>query len=85
MGCNCNKKTLKELEKYSDNEETFDEKKNILIKAVEFILQILFGILMAVIFIIMAIPMILYVTFCLIFNFTPSVRLIDFRKKPNKR
>lgn len=85
MGCNCNKKTIKKLEKYSDNDETFDDKKNIFTKVVEFILQILFGILMAVIFIIMAIPMILYVTFCLIFNLTPSVRLIDIRKKKNKR
>lgn len=85
MGCNCGKKNLSNISKYTDDGRDFNENKGLLSKVIEFTLQIMFGILMAAIFIIMAIPMIVYVVFCLIFNLTPSVRLKDFRKLFNNR
>lgn len=85
MGCNCGKKNLSNISKYTDNGDDFNENKGILSKITEFMLQLLFGILIAAIFIVMAIPMIVYVVFCLIFNLTPSVRLRDFRKLFNNR
>lgn len=85
MGCNCGKKNLSNISKYTDDGGDFNENKGLLSKVTEFTLQIMFGILMAAIFIIMAVPMIVYVVFCLIFNLTPSVRLKDFRKLFNNR
>lgn len=85
MGCNCGKKNLSNISKYTDDGSDFNENKGVLPKVTEFILQIMFGILMAAIFIVMAVPMMIYVVFCLIFNLTPSVRLRDFRKLFNNR
>lgn len=84
MGCNCGKKKLNNISKYSDDGQDFNEKEGIVVKIIEGVLQTLFGILMAIIFIVMAVPMIIYVIFCLILNLTPSVRLKDFRKLFNK-
>ena len=84
MGCNCGKKKLNRISKYTDDGQDFNEDGGIIVKAVQLMVQIMFGILMAIIFIVMAVPMIAYVIFCLVFNLTPSVRLRDFRKLFNK-
>lgn len=84
MGCNCGKKNLSNISKYTDDGKDFNEDNGIIVKATQFLIQLMFGILMAIIFIVMAVPMILYVVFCLIFNLTPSLRLRDFRKLFNK-
>jgi hypothetical protein len=84
MGCNCGKKNLNRISKYTDDGQDFNEDGGIIVKAVQGMVQIMFGILMAIIFIVMAVPMIAYVIFCLVFNLTPSVRLRDFRKLFNK-
>lgn len=72
MGCNC-KKTYNKLEKYSDNK--INNNKGIINNILNLILQIGFGILIACLFIIIIIPIIVYITICLIIGKEPSIRI----------
>jgi hypothetical protein len=89
MGCNC-KKTYDKLKKVADNREEIEEEENeinqnIVNRVASFISQIAFGIIAAFVFIIVVIPLVLYITGCIILGKDPTVKIINpnniFKKK----
>jgi len=76
MACNCKKK-YDAIEPYSDEHipGQTEEKDNIFTKIFAFLIGLPFGILCAVLIIIMAIPVTLYVAGCTIFGVQPSFKL----------
>ena len=85
MGCGCGKKKLDEIDKkYGDGGVETTSKTNLFVRIIEFILQMLFGILCAVIIIVMMIPMLAYVIICMIFGKQPSFRIKNLSKYLNK-
>ncbi len=85
MGCNC-KKNYDALEPFSDEhiEGQGEKKESILRKIVMFLLRIPFGILCAALFIIMAVPFLIFVAICVIFGVQPRLKLkLPLRKKKN--
>lgn len=85
MGCNCGKNKIKQInEKYGDgNDET--RKANPLVKIFEFIMQIAFGILCGAIIIVMIVPMLIYIIFCLMFGKEASFRIKNLNKYWNNK
>lgn len=85
MGCNC-KKNYDAMSPYSD-EPIFENNgkfSSMLSKFFTFLLSIPFGILCAALFIVMAVPVVIYVTICVIFGVQPHFNLkLPFRKKKN--
>jgi hypothetical protein len=77
MGCNCKKTVDKINEKYGDGGKDIN-KINPFLKILHFIMQILFGILCGAIIIVMIVPMLVYVIFCLMFGKQATFRI----KKP---
>lgn len=85
MACNC-KKNYDALEPFSDEhiDGNGEEKEGILRKIIMFLLRIPFGILCAALFIIMAVPFLIFVAICVIFGVQPRVNLkLPMRKKKN--
>ena len=85
MGCNC-KKNYDALEPFSDEhiEGQGEKKESILRKIVMFLLRIPFGILCAALFIIMAVPFLIFVAICVLFSVQPRLKLkLPLRKKKN--
>lgn len=85
MGCNCKKQTYDKLKKYADNREEIEKEEeelnqNIINKIALFITQIVFGIIAAAIFIVVAIPLILYIVFCILTGRQPIITI----KNPKK-
>ena len=79
MGCNC-KKTIDNINvKYGDGGKV-DRKTNPFVKILQFILQIAFGILCGAIIIVLAIPMLAYIIFCMMFGKQPSFRIKNLNK-----
>ena len=76
MACNC-KKNYDALEPFSDEhiDGQEDKKDSILRKFILFLLRIPFGILCAALFIIMAVPFLIFVAICVIFGVQPRVKL----------
>ncbi len=76
MACNCKKK-YDAIEPYSDEhiDGQSEEKTNIFNKILTFLMGLPFGILCAVLIIIMAVPVVLYVSICTIFGVQPSFKL----------
>ena len=86
MACNC-KKNYNALEPFSDEhiDGQGDKKDSILRKFITFLLSIPFGILCAALFIIMAVPFLIFVTICVIFGVQPRINLkLPLKKKKNK-
>lgn len=87
MGCNCKAQNNfnKIVSKYGDiTPEIKDNKlnlKDIISVCLVGIGQILMGILLCVLFIIIAIPMVLYIGFCMIFGKEAHIKLLKFNKK----
>ena len=75
MGCNCGKRTLETVQKYSNDEDTDVKNESIVFKFIQHVAQFAFGIFAALIFIIMSIPALLYIVICLLLNKRPSVKI----------
>ena len=83
MGCNCGKNKINAInEKYGDSDNT--KKTNLFMKILEFITQVCFGILCGVIIIVMIVPMLIYIIFCLMFGKEANFRIKDFSRFLNK-
>ena len=84
MACNCKKKVDLINEKYGDGGNDNSWINNPIVKIIQFIAQIAFGILCGVIIIVMIVPMLIYVIFCLMFGREAKFRLKDLNKYLNK-
>ena len=79
MGCNC-KKTYDKVKKYADNREQLEQEENeinqnIVNKVARFITQIFFGIISSCLFIIISIPLTLYIIGCILLGKQPYIRI----------
>lgn len=83
MGCNCKNKVDAINKKYGDGGDN-KQKTNPLMKILEFIMQIAFGILCGAIIIVMIVPMLIYIIFCLMFGKQANFRIKDVNKFLNK-
>lgn len=79
MGCNCKNKVDAINEKYGDGGKD-NGRTNPLFKIIEFIMRIGVGILCGLIIIIMLVPMLIYIIFCLMFGKEATFRIRDFSK-----
>lgn len=84
MGCNC-KKTYDKVKKYADNREQLEQEENeinqnIVNKIARFINQILLGIISSCLFIIISIPLTLYIIGCILLGKQPYIRIKDPKK-----
>ena len=84
MGCHC-KKTYDKVKKFSDNKEQLEQKENeinqnIVNKMARFIMQIFAGIIASCLFIIVVIPITIYIIGCILLGKQPIVII----KKPKK-
>lgn len=84
MGCNC-KKTYDNVKKYADNREQLEQEENeinqnIVNKIARFITQILLGIISSCLFIIISIPLTLYIIGCILLGKQPYIRIKDPKK-----
>ena len=68
MGCNCKNKVDAINQKYGDGGKSENTKVNPLLKILEIIMQIGFGIICGAIIIVMIVPMLVYIIFCIINN-----------------
>lgn len=85
MPCNCKKRLEKIEEKYGDNPIVTNKSLNIWLKILKFILQIPFGILVGGIVIVILIPMLAYIIFCMMFGLEAKFRIIDWNKRLNNK
>lgn len=86
MACNC-KKNYEAMEPFSDEAIGGQTGKTstVLSEIFSFLLRIPFGILCAALFIIMAVPFLIYVAICVIFGVQPHINLkLPLKKKKNK-
>ena len=84
MGCNC-KKTYDKVKKYADNREQLEQEENeinqnIVNKVARFITQFFFGIISSCLFIIISIPLTLYIIGCILLGKQPYIRIKDPKK-----
>lgn len=90
MGCNCKAKNNYEkfVAKYGEMPpENTDKKLNLSYISkifIQGILQILMGILLCVLFIIISIPLVLYIGGCIILGKEAHVKLLRFNRKSNE-
>ena len=77
MACNCKKKVDLINEKYGDGGKDYTWKNNPITKIIQFIAQIIFGILCGAIIIVMIVPMIIYVILCIMFGKEAKFRIRD--------
>lgn len=85
MGCKCNKrKVIEKLAKYSDNPKDKTLKLSFFKKILQFIGSIIMKIIMAILFIVILIPLSLYVLFCLIIGKQPVIHLKKIARFINK-
>lgn len=90
MGCNC--KTQDNfnglVKRYGDGVSIDDTKnRKILWKIINFLLKMVAAVLSSVLFIVMAIPTIIYVMICILFGRNPVIRMpwLNHQKKLSKR
>lgn len=84
MGCNC-KKRYNQLKGISDNKEELEQEENELNQGIVnsvagWISQFIFGIITICVFIVVIIPLILYIIVCIILGKEPSVRIRNPKK-----
>ncbi len=84
MGCNCKNKVDAINEKLGDGGRTENNKTNPLLKILEIITQIGLGIVCGAIIIVMIVPMLIYVIFCIMFGKQANFRIKDYNKLLNK-
>ena len=89
MGCNC-KKTYDKVKKYADNREQLEQEENeinqnIVNKVARFIMQIFAGIIASCLFIIVVIPITIYIIGCILLGKQPNIIIKNpkniFKKK----
>lgn len=78
MGCNCKKKR-EIIAKYNGSSDNVS-KKNIIVRILEKILTFCFGIFVGLLFIIMAVPIVIYVLICIIFGKQPTLRIKNLNR-----
>lgn len=81
MACNCKKKYDLISEKYADEKGEDEEKEGFLFKFFKIIFQIIFGIIVGCILIVMVIPLLVFVIFCLVTGTQPHIRIYNIRKR----
>lgn len=74
MGCACKNK-IKAFEKYSDDNNEVQEESNIIMKILHFVFQMCFGVFVGVLFIIVTIPLLIYIIGCMMLGKQPTVML----------
>lgn len=80
MGCNCkSKRTLENAEKYSDDNK-YIINYSFIQKAITAMFQLLFGIIVGAVFIVMAVPFFVYVTYCVAFNKEATFDIAKLKK-----
>lgn len=85
MGCKCNKrKVIEKLAKYSDDPTDKTLKLSFLKKILQWVGSIIMKIIMVILFIVILIPMSLYVLFCLIIGKQPVIHLKKIARFINK-
>lgn len=81
MACNCKKRINAIDKKYGDGGNSEEnEKLNPILRVIQFIAQIFFGLLCGAIVIVLIVPMIIYIILCLMFGREAKVRLINPKK-----
>lgn len=83
MACNCKKKFDLIDEKYGDGNND-EGKKSILTKIAEFMLQLLFGAFCGVAIVVLIVPMIIYLIFCIMFGRDAKFKIKNLNKYMNK-
>lgn len=88
MGCNC-KKTYNKMKKYADNRDDLERQEEInqrlVNKIARLIQQIAIGIIASIFFIIIAIPIVIYIFGCILFGKEPYVRILKMKNLFRKR
>ena len=84
MGGNCKNKVDAINQKYGDGGKSENTKVNPLLKILEIIMQIGFGIICGAIIIVMIVPMLIYIIFCIMFGKQANFRIKDVNKFLNK-
>ena len=80
MACNCKAKEVVDAALEMSGENAIKAPKNIFAKIASFIMRLALSILVSVVFIILAIPLILYVAVCIILGRQPTVNVGKFQK-----
>lgn len=80
MACNCKKKVDLINEKYGDGGKDNTWKNNPITKIIQFIAQFAFGIICGAIIIVMIVPMLIYVIFCIMFGKEAKFRIRGLNK-----
>ena len=89
MGCNC-KKTYDKVKKFADNREQLEQEENeisqnIVNKVARFVMQIFAGIIASCLFIIVVIPITIYIIGCILLGKQPNIIIKNpkniFKKK----
>ena len=78
MGCNCTNK-IKNVKKYADGPAVV-ELENIWL----FLIRIIIGILCGMVIIVGLVPLVIYITVCLMFGKTPTISLSKIRRLKQK-
>lgn len=89
MGCNC-KKRYDKIKKFADNKEQLEQEENeinqnIVNKVARFVMQIFAGIIASCLFIIVVIPITIYIIGCILLGKQPNIIIKNpkniFKKK----
>ena len=72
------------MEKYSED-NNLNTEVNIFEKIRNVIFQLCFGVVAAMILLILIIPLVIYVLICVILNIEPRVKIINLKKNKNER
>lgn len=80
MGCDCKKGIINLERKYGDNGVTDEPKTNFFVKILQILLQIPMAILFGTIIIVMFVPMLLYVVFCMMFGIQAQFKVMNLNR-----
>lgn len=72
MGCAC-KNRVKNIEKFSDDNTQYDEKPNFVMRILQSIVQMIFGIVVGAIIIVATIPLLIYIIGCIMLGKQPVI------------
>lgn len=84
MGCNCTNK-IKNVEKYADGPAVVEKDNEGLLENIWlFLIRIIIGILCGMVIIVGLVPLVIYITVCLMFGKTPTISLSKIRELKQK-
>lgn len=84
MACNCKNKINAIDKKYGDGNNNDGEKLNPILRIIQFIAQLCFGVICGAIIIVLIIPILIYIILCMMFGKDANIRLINPKKFLNK-